>query len=149
MRTSSEEENCLLWLFTFDNKFSDYQLYSKFFHFDEFKMPSRISLLFTHNISASSLQVLKILWNTLSKSFFSIPHSNSGIDHFILLKWGVHFRNWIHNAGIDHFILLKWGMHFRNWESMPEVNSLPMPELPSKRGRNWGSMPEVNSWLYK
>ena len=62
--------------------------------------------------------------DTLSKSFFSIPHFNSGIDHFILLKWGIDFRNWIPNAGIEHFILLKWGIHFRNWESMPEVNSL-------------------------
>ena len=40
------------------------------------------------------------LIDTLSKSFFSITHFNSGIDHFILLKWGIHFRNWIPNAGI-------------------------------------------------
>ena len=71
---------------------------------------------------------VSVLIDTLSKTFFSIPRFNSGIDHFILLKWGIHFRN---------------------WESMPEVNSLPMPELPSKRGRNWESMPAVNSWLYK
>ena len=58
--------------------------------------------------------------DTLSKTFFSIPHFNSGIHHFTLLKWGIHFRHW--------FL---------------------MPELPSKRGRNWESMPEVNSWLYK
>ena len=64
--------------------------------------------------------------DTLSKSFFSIPHFNSGIDHFILLKWGIDFRNWIPNAGIEHFILLKWGIHFRNWELMPEVNSFTL-----------------------
>ena len=31
---------------------------------------------------------------------FSIPHFNSKIDHFLLLRWGIHFQNWIPNAGI-------------------------------------------------
>ena len=44
-----------------------------------------------------------ILFETLSRTFFSIPHFNSGIHHFILLKWGIHFQHWF-----------------------------PMPELPSK-----------------
>ena len=85
------------------SKFScNYWFFWKFMHFDTF------------------------ITDTLSKSFFSIPHFNSGIDHFILLKWGIDFRNWIPNAGIEHFILLKWGIHFRNWELMPEVNSFTL-----------------------
>ena len=70
-----------------------------------------------------SIEQKREIVDTLSKSFFSIPHFNSGIDHFILLKWGINFRNWIPNARIEHFILLKWGIHFQNWESMPAVNS--------------------------
>ena len=43
--------------------------------------------------------------DTLSKTFFSIPNFNSGIDHFILLKWGIHFQNWIPNAWSEFLTL--------------------------------------------
>ena len=46
--------------------------------------------------------VIKWLWNvpldTLSKTFYSIPCFNLGIDHFTLLKWGIHFWNWISSS---------------------------------------------------
>ena len=45
-------------------------------------------------------QMQHILIDTLSKTFFSIPHFNSGSHHFTLLKWGIHFQHWECNAGI-------------------------------------------------
>ena len=96
-----------------------------------------VQMLHKGNIGLYSLITL----DTLSKSFFSIPHFNSGIDHFILLKWGIDFRNWIPNAGIEHFILLKWGIHFRNWELMPEVNSFTLLIKSGIDFRHWFPIP--------
>ena len=58
----------------------------------------------------------KPIWH-FKQNIFSIPHFNSGIHHFTLLKWGIHFWHWF-----------------------------PMLELPSKRGRNWKEEEEVNSF---
>ena len=65
------------------------------------------------------------LLDTLSKSFFSIPHFNSGIDHFILLKRGIQFpmpellsksgRTWSSILEVNSFtLLIKSGIDFQN-----------------------------------
>ena len=74
MRTSSEEENCLLWLFTFDNKFSYSQAYWKFFFF----ILNSDNLIWYHKIIVFLLNyppcLLWIVYQWKTDFYFSLTH---------------------------------------------------------------------------